>query len=348
MDRRMIRAGVIGLGRIGHAFGVSADGDPLCHSEAYARLPEVRVAAGVDPDPERRAAFAARFPQAAVAATIEALPPGTWLDVVSVASPTPVHHASVSAALRLGARVMLVEKPLAPTAVEAEALGQTVSSAGCKLVVNYSRRFAPLLPALAAAVAPDGPLGGATGVCLRYSGGLVHNGTHWLDLLCALFGPPASAARSAPPAVAGADPPESVHVRWDNGLGAHLVPATGAGWSVGEAEIWGRGGIVRMTAGGRRLTLARTRPSPWAGFSELGPEASLCEDGLRGHVLEAVREVVRLATGGGVPACGAADGVLALRLAEQVREEVRQEVRQEIQEQIPHVRSRDANSGITP
>jgi predicted dehydrogenase len=319
VDRLVIRAGIIGLGRIGHGFGVSAGGDPLCHSEAYARLENVEVAAGVDPDPARRAAFATRFPRAVVAATIEALPAGTRLDVVSVASPTPDHHASTLAALRLGPRVLLVEKPLAPSAAEAAALANAVGAAGCKLIVNYSRRFAPLLPALTAVAAADGPLGGATGACLRYSGGLIHNGTHWLDLLAAVFGPPVHAGRAAPPLVAGADPPESVVLGWE-GLTAHLVPATGAGWSVGEGEIWGRGGIARMSAGGRRLTLARTRPSPWAGFAELGPEETLIEDGLRGHVLEAAREAVRLATEGGVPRCSGDDGVAALRLAERVRE----------------------------
>ena len=315
----MIRAGVVGLGRIGHGFGVGADGDPLCHSEAYARLPEVTLAAGVDPDPARRAAFAARFPHALCVPVLEELPPGTRLDVVSIASPTPAHHASVLAALRFGPRALLLEKPVAPTAREARAIAAAAQAAGCPVLVNYSRRFAPLLPALAAAVAPTGPLGGATGACLRYSGGLAHNGTHWIDLFAALFGRPAHAARALTPGDAGADPPEAVVMRWEQGLIAQLVPALGAGWSVGEGELWGRGGIVRLAASGRRLTLARTRPSPWAGFNELGPEETLCEDGLAGHLLEATRQAVGLASRGGVPVCNADDGVWALDLVERIR-----------------------------
>ena len=46
----------------------------------------------------------------------------------------------------------------------------------------------------------------------------------------------------------------------------------------------------------------------------------LCEDGMRGHVLEAAREAVRLATEGGAPTCSAEDAVLALRLCERIRE----------------------------
>jgi hypothetical protein len=75
-----------------------------------------------------------------------------------------------------------------------------------------------------------------------------------------------------------------------------------------------------MAASGRRVTVQRTRPSPWAGFQELGPEEPLCEDGLRGHLLEAAAEAVRLAAEGGRPSCTADDAIAALSIAERVRE----------------------------
>lgn len=315
----MIRVGIVGLGRMGHAFGVSPAGDPLSHSEAFAREPDVVLAVGVDPHEGARAAFLARFPDARCFPAPAAAPPDMSLDVVVVASPTTGHAADIGAALRWRPRVILAEKPLAPSAASAEQVARRCAEARCLLLVNYTRRFTPMLATLRRVVAADGPVGRPRGACLRYSGGLVHNGTHWIDLLSALCGPPAGAAAArgleAEPDGESAGPPTIV-LRWPDGLRASLVPARGASWSVGEGELWSESGLVRFSDGGRRVTLQRPRAADWPGFRALGPEEPLCGDGLAGHVAGAAREAIRLATSGGEPLCTAEDAIRALRIAE--------------------------------
>lgn len=316
-----IRAGIIGLGRIGHRFGRSEAGDPLCHSEAYADLPGVRLVLGIDSDAEARAAFLSRFPGAEAYASLEEVPAAMRLDVVSVCSPTPAHAEGVDAALRWQAKVILCEKPLAPDTVTAERMVAACSRQDCVLVTNYSRRWTPMLRLLRELAEPGGRLGTPVGASLRYNGGLRHNGTHWIDLLQALFGPVASAQRLENVPAEDPDPAESVAFTWENGFTAHLISVRGTGCSIGEGEIWGDGGLARYHDGGNRVSFQVARPSQWPGFKEFGDPEVLTDSGLRGHLLEAVREAVELVRQLGVPSCTGADGIRALRVVEMARKQ---------------------------
>jgi UDP-N-acetyl-2-amino-2-deoxyglucuronate dehydrogenase len=309
MDRRVIRAAIFGLGRIGHGFGISATGDPLCHSESYLRLPDVSVAVGVDPDGAARARFAGRFPGAMVVTDGAAISSQTRIDVASIATPAAARRATVEVALRLGARVVLCEKPLAVSVSEAAVIAARCEAAGATLMVNYSRRWTPMLAALRAAISPTGMLGPPLGATIRYTGGIIHNGTHWIDLLLAMLGLPQGVTSHV----------GCVVLRFGDGCTARLVEMAGVGWSGGEGEFWSERGILRFAASGQRVTFQSRCPSAWNGFTSLGPEKSLVRgEGLRGHLLGAVREAVRLASTDhpGRPTCGAEEALCALAIAE--------------------------------
>ncbi len=309
----MIRAAIFGLGRIGHGFGTSAAGDPLCHSESYARLPGVAVALGVDPDPAARARFALRFPAAVVVADAATVGHELRVDVASIATPAGARSVAVEAALRLGAQVILAEKPLAPSTTEAAQIAARCQTAGAILMVNYSRRWTPMLGALRTAVGLGGRLGPPLGGTIRYTGGIVHNGTHWIDLLVAMLG--------APEMVWPAAEDGSVALRFEGAATVRLVDMGSVGWSGGEGDFWSPRGLLRFSASGQEVTFQPRCPSAWSGFAALGPERDLLPsgDGLRGHLLGAVREAVRLASTEhpGRPTCGPEEAIRALAIAEQ-------------------------------
>jgi UDP-N-acetyl-2-amino-2-deoxyglucuronate dehydrogenase len=178
------------------------------------------------------------------------------------------------------------------------------------LMVNYSRRWTPMLAALRAAISPTGLLGPPLGATIRYTGGLIHNGTHWIDLLLAMLGVPEGVTSHA----------GCVVLRFGDSCTARLVEMAGVGWSGGEGEFWSERGILRFAASGQRVTFQSRCPSAWNGFTSLGPEKSLVRgaEGLRGHLLGAVREAVRLASTDhpGRPTCGAEEALCALAIAE--------------------------------
>ncbi|PHM11047.1 Gfo/Idh/MocA family protein [Nostoc sp. 'Peltigera malacea cyanobiont' DB3992] len=311
--------GIIGLGKIGHRFGISPQGDPLSHSEGYAQIPNVTVVLGVDPDPEACRDFQQRFSQAQVYSSLKDVPDGLHLDVVSVCSPTHLHAQGVIAALAWQPGVILCEKPLAVNAAEAEMMLAACSARGCILITNYSRRWTPMMQALKHLTNQDDGLGTPIGACLRYNGGLLHNGTHWIDMLLALFGSVACAFRLEKLSVAQDDAAESIALSWNSGLTAYLIAVRGTGYSIGEGELWGTGGMLRYSAGGQQVTWQTVQPSQWSGFQELSQAKMICEAGLKGHILGAVTEAVQLAQIGGQPTCSGADGVLALQVVEMAR-----------------------------
>ena len=134
-----IRCAVIGVGYMGkfHAekFAASADAElvAVVDSDA-ARAKEIASALGCAHDTDYRAVLAR------VEARIEA---------VCVAVPTVKHHAVVGACLEAGVHV-LVEKPLARTLQEADALLDLAQAKALVLQVGHLQRFNPAFQELVA------------------------------------------------------------------------------------------------------------------------------------------------------------------------------------------------------
>jgi len=138
-----LRVAVIGAGRRGRA-----------HAAAVAALGEAaRVVAVADVDRERAAAVAAASAPGALvavdplAALREAEP-----DIVYVTTPPPLHREQATAALALGAHVVL-EKPIALTVADAEAIGEAADKAGRLVHVCHQLRYLPGMAELRAILA---------------------------------------------------------------------------------------------------------------------------------------------------------------------------------------------------
>jgi len=125
---RLLRLGVAGLGR-----GFQAMLPTLAHH------PRVRTAAAADPRPEARARFARDFGGRGFAG-FEEMCADPDLDAVYIATPHQFHAEQIALAARHGKHV-LVEKPLALTLADADAVIETVTRAGIVLVVGHSHGF---------------------------------------------------------------------------------------------------------------------------------------------------------------------------------------------------------------
>ena len=125
-ERGLLKAAVIGAGAFGRH-----------HATKYRALDGVELVAIADPSAEVRKGAAAAHGVSAVADWRELL--GT-VDLVSVASPAVTHAAIVRAFLNTGAHV-LVEKPIATSIEEADALISLAEQAGKILTVGHQERF---------------------------------------------------------------------------------------------------------------------------------------------------------------------------------------------------------------
>ncbi len=126
MNRSPLRVAVIGVGHLGSR-----------HAQVYAKMPGVRLSAVCDIDPARARAVARMLRCRAVTDVRRLL--GT-VDAASLAVPTSLHAAIGAPLLRRGIH-LLIEKPIAATLAQADALIREAARRGLVLQVGHIERF---------------------------------------------------------------------------------------------------------------------------------------------------------------------------------------------------------------
>lgn len=130
-----IRIGIAGLGR---AFSLMVP--------AFTQDPRVTLVAGADPRPEARSKFEADFGAKAFD-SMEKLATAADVDLVYIAAPHQFHAPLACAAAAAGKHV-LVEKPMALSLEECDAMIAAARKAGVHLIVGHSHSFdSPVLRA---------------------------------------------------------------------------------------------------------------------------------------------------------------------------------------------------------
>ncbi len=123
-----LRTGIIGCGKVGDF-----------HAKAYAALEKSSFTAVCDANAERAKAFAERYGVKAYT-DVKEMCERERLDVVSVCTPHPLHAAPTVAAAECGCNV-LVEKPLASSLSDCDAIIAAGDRNGVKIGTMVQRRF---------------------------------------------------------------------------------------------------------------------------------------------------------------------------------------------------------------
>lgn len=193
-----VRVGIVGCGKVAGL-----------HAAALRAAPEAVYVGACDADAGRAAAFATKHGGAAFEDLDALLRAG--VEVVLIATPHPAHAAPAVRAAEAGVHV-LVEKPMAATLADCDAMIAAAARSGVRLGVIGQRRFYEPVQRIKAAI-DTGKLGTpALGLFLMYSwrdaayytsdpwrgrwdteggGVLVNQSPHQLDLLLWLLGPAA-------------------------------------------------------------------------------------------------------------------------------------------------------------
>jgi predicted dehydrogenase len=266
---------IVGCGNIAGGFDQSRppDAAPLTHAGAFARHQGFRIEACIDPDQGRRGDFAAhwRVPRAAASFADLAARPGAF-DVISICSPTALHHEHLEAALRLEPRLIFCDKPLTSSAAESERLTQACRARGVALVVNYSRRWDPAVDALADELR-RGRWGAVRSVVGHYNKGILNNGGHMVDLLLRLVGPMELAATAGLRHDFWHDDPTvaALLLTRNGGAPVYLNPADARDYAFFELELVCENGVVRMESGGMGWRIREAMASgQFKGYKTLG------------------------------------------------------------------------------
>jgi len=328
------------FGIIGSAAGIAA-----LHLNALAQLPGASIAGMADIAAERGAARAAEFGCPFFTdhrAMLDAVRP----DVAVICTPHPYHAALTIDSLEAGAHV-LVEKPIAVSVGEADAMVAAADRAGRILAVNFQQRFRPVIER-ARALVESGELGDLVRVlCVepwfrtqfyynsadwrgtwKGEGGgvLMNQGPHPLDLLCHLAGPPAKVwgwVKVRGHQMECEDSAQAM-LEYPNGAPGYLHFSTVEAGLDRRMEIVGDRAALELVED--RLTIHRFSPSlsdyrataqeMWGRPGDQVETVHLPGDG-GGH-LAVYRDLVAAIAGGRRPRCDGREATMSLELANAV------------------------------
>jgi predicted dehydrogenase len=181
--------GLIGLGKIGMGYDFALDSDQftLTHARAFARHKDFSLIGAVDPNGDYRRKFKEKYSVPAYE-TIEDFCEDISPDILVVACPTEFHKEVIEKSLKvIKPRVILCEKPLAYNSDDAKKIYQMCKDFNIALYLNYVRRADPVINEIKNKII-NGVIAGPYKVIVWYSKGLMHNGSHFIDLLNFWFG----------------------------------------------------------------------------------------------------------------------------------------------------------------
>lgn len=127
-----MRVGVVGVGHLGSI-----------HARIWSEIPEVDLVGVHDSNPsqgERVASLHGTTAFSSIDSLVDAV------DIVSIATPTPIHLITAAPFLEAG-KAVLIEKPLAPTLEDADEILRLAAKSNSILQVGHVERFSPCIRA---------------------------------------------------------------------------------------------------------------------------------------------------------------------------------------------------------
>jgi predicted dehydrogenase len=265
---------IIGCGNIAGGFDIGRAPDqlPLSHAGAYTRHGGFRIRACVDPNSDRRKAFAQHWAVDEHATDLAMVSEGLRaFDVISVCSPTVMHHKHLECAMRLRPRVIFCEKPMTSDVVTTKRFARDCNSLGINLIVNYNRRWDPAVREFIDEL-HAGRWGKIRSVVGHYNKGILNNGSHMVDLLLQIVGP----LRLVSTACVNfdcwdSDPTVGVLLTAASGkVPVYLNPGDARDFAYFEMEVVCELGVIRMLSSGMRWQVREVAPDPnYSGYKYL-------------------------------------------------------------------------------
>lgn len=173
-----LRVGIIGTGGV-----AGKGGGKGSHGYGFSTCEKTRLVAAADLLQENVQRFAQHWnvPSEHCYSDHRKLLESEKLDIVSVATHNLHHAQPVIDSAKAGIKVIVVEKPIATSPLEADEMIRTCREAKAHLIVEHTRRFHKGYLA-ARRMALSGELGKVSVITSRGCRPLLHNGTHSVDM----------------------------------------------------------------------------------------------------------------------------------------------------------------------
>lgn len=172
---------IIGAGNIGAFYDTPDSNKYLSHAHTFTDLEGFNLVGFIDKD-FNKAQKAAQIWNTNVFKNIDEAFESHKIDVVCVSVPDEYHYDVIKQISQYHISLIFAEKPLAKTLHEADEIINIVNRNNIPLAVNYSRRYIPEFIQIKSNII-DGQYGKFITGRAYYGKGLLHNGSHAVDLL---------------------------------------------------------------------------------------------------------------------------------------------------------------------
>lgn len=311
------RAALIGCGNIGSGPAhVGSNSEIISHAAAYTQNNDTILTAVCDANPESAKKTSVRWNVPNFYTDIGELLKKESPDFVSVCTPNQTHHEVLLLALQTpSVRAIWAEKPLTLNSEQAEQIVRLAKQQKVAILVNYTRRYSPAHQRLRDQI-QLGALGKIQSVQGYYTKGILHNGTHWLDLARWLVDDISNLQGFQ---IRNEFPPDAqvdVRIQFQNGTVGYLQALDASAFSLFEMDILGTKGRVKLLDSGHRIEYFEVRPSPhYLGYQTLLP-THVIDGEMDVPLHNALADLISCVKTQRQPACSGDDGIVAIHLAE--------------------------------
>ena len=295
MPTEKLKAAVIGCGYIGVGKdSTHSEVGIFSHAAALFASPHTELVALGDCNPNVLNEAAMRFGVNNVFTDIKSMLAVTAPEFVSIATPDQTHADIASVILDCpSVKLILLEKPIATNAREGANLIKKAAEQDVLLAVNFSRRYATKFQSLRREIS-NGLLGKLQTVVGFYGKGILHNGSHWIDLLRLLTGEEILKVRAIHHADQKlTDPTPDVSFGLSSGLSANLFGCKESAYSIFEMDLIGTAGRLQISNGGQNFEFYTPQPSlHYPDYSTLQASISPIIGDMKDLILHAVNNLV--------------------------------------------------------
>ena len=187
----MYKVGIVGLGSIAAGYGEPEDPAPYTHAGGINHSDRVELAAVADISAEARDKFRAKwgkcFPNTKYYNSYKAMLAAGGLDIVTICTRGPHHHAAVLDAINVSPKAIFVEKPPTCSLEEMDEVLAASKAAKIPVTVSYSRHWGPHVLRMSELIR-DGLIGKVTSVVGYCGGSFLSFSSHTTDMICQFAG----------------------------------------------------------------------------------------------------------------------------------------------------------------
>lgn len=286
------KAVVIGCGRIGALFDTPEAEAVLTHAHAFSRHPMSILKGVMDINPESARIAGERW-HCNSYSDLDELLTKEKPEIISICVPDEYHSQYLDSLAAYKPQAVIAEKPLTTDINRSREIVSKYREKGIPLFVNYPRRFDKTVQEIRKDIS-CGIFGQILQARIIYTKGLLHNGSHAIDIANYLFGPMLSSKPlSAVLDYSEEDPTISAFLSYEKCPDLFLTSGDERAYSIFEVDIVGEKKRVLFEQFGFKYTGYMVRNDPvFEGYKDIerGPTKNT---GIGTAMLNLIENVIR-------------------------------------------------------